>query len=106
MDLIQCNMCSTWVCEDCNDVPVARLKPIINKCNTIHFLCKTCEDIEEKIVDNNTVHSKENPTNNPKNIPNRTEGSQLNYSIREEEKSNVIPGIYKKGDHINLRSKG
>ena len=58
VDLIQCNMCSTWVCEDCNDVPVARLKPIINKCNTIHFLCKTCEDkIGEKLTDHEEVLS-------------------------------------------------
>jgi hypothetical protein len=32
VDLIKCNICSTWVCEGCNDVPVAELKAISNKC--------------------------------------------------------------------------
>ena len=44
VDLIKCNMCDKWVCEDCNDVQVAKLKPIVNKCKTIHFLCKTCDE--------------------------------------------------------------
>ena len=35
-------MCSTWVCEVCNDVPVAKLKPIMNKCRSVLFLCKNC----------------------------------------------------------------
>ena len=43
VDLIKCNMCETWVCENCNDVPVAKMKPIMNKCSTIYFLCKTCD---------------------------------------------------------------
>ena len=44
VDLIKCNMCCKWVCEDCNDVQVSKLKPIINKCRTIHFLCKSCDE--------------------------------------------------------------
>ena len=44
VDLILCNMCNKWVCEDCNDVQVAKLKPILNRCKTIHFLCKKCDD--------------------------------------------------------------
>ena len=44
VDLVQCNMCSKWVCEECNDVQVAKLKPILNKCKTIHFLCKNCDE--------------------------------------------------------------
>ena len=43
VDLIQCNMCSKWVCGECNDIPVAKCKPIFNKCRTIYFLCKTCD---------------------------------------------------------------
>ena len=43
VDLILCNMCNKWVCEECNDVQVAKLKPIMNRCKTIHFLCKTCD---------------------------------------------------------------
>ena len=53
VDLIKCNLCEKWVCEDCNDVQVAKLKPIINKCKTIHFLCKTCD---EKIGGNVADH--------------------------------------------------
>ena len=30
VDLIKCNVCEKGVCEDCNDVPVAKLKSIIN----------------------------------------------------------------------------
>ena len=52
VDLILCNMCNKWVCEDCNDVQVAKLKPILNRCKTIHFLCKKCD---EKIGSKPTV---------------------------------------------------
>ena len=43
VDLIKCNVCEKWVCENCNDVPVAKLKTIINKCQTVFFICKACE---------------------------------------------------------------
>ena len=56
VDLIQCNMCCTWVCEDCNDVQIAKLKPILNRCNTIHFLCKSCDQkIGNKLTDHEEV---------------------------------------------------
>ena len=42
VDMIKCNVCEKWVCEDCNDVPVAKLKSIINKCQTVYFICKAC----------------------------------------------------------------
>lgn len=42
VDLVKCCMCSTWVCESCNDVPVAKLKPIMNKCRSVLFTCKKC----------------------------------------------------------------
>ena len=41
--LMKCNACGTWVCETCHDVPIGRLKPIMNKCSTLFFLCKTCD---------------------------------------------------------------
>lgn len=44
VDLVKCNLCSKWVCESCNDVPVTKLKPITNKCRTIYFLCKKCDE--------------------------------------------------------------
>ena len=44
VDLIKCNVCSKWICEECNDVPVNKLKPIYNKCKTLYFICKGCDD--------------------------------------------------------------
>ena len=43
VDLVKCNVCEKWVCEDCNDIPVAKLKQVINKCKRVFFLCKGCE---------------------------------------------------------------
>ena len=43
VDLVKCNMCSKWVCGECNDIPIAKLKPIFNKCRRLYFLCKTCD---------------------------------------------------------------
>ena len=44
VDLTKCNMCNKWVCESCNDVPVAKFKPLFNKCRRLLFLCKTCDE--------------------------------------------------------------
>ena len=52
-------MCCKWVCEDCNEVPVAKLKPIINKCRRIHFLCKRCD---ETLGTNETIASQADST--------------------------------------------
>ena len=65
VDLIKCNMCSTWVCGDCNEVPVAKLKPIFNKCRRLYFLCKTCDEkigSQEgfKVSDDDTARSSGN----------------------------------------------
>ena len=43
MDLIRCNICSKYVCELCNDIPVPKVKQIFNICNTLYFICKTCD---------------------------------------------------------------
>ena len=42
--LIKCNACGVWVCETCNDVPISKLRPVMNKCSAIYFVCKTCND--------------------------------------------------------------
>ena len=42
VDMIKCNICSKWVCEACNDVPVSKLKLIMDKCKTVYFICKAC----------------------------------------------------------------
>ena len=43
VDMVKCNTCDKWVCEDCNDVPVAKLKIVMNKCKSVFFICKGCE---------------------------------------------------------------
>ena len=44
VDLVKCNACAKWVCESCNDVPVSKLKPIMNKCRSVYFLCNKCDE--------------------------------------------------------------
>ena len=60
VDLIKCNICSKWVCEDCNEVSINKLKPIMDKCKTIFFICRECsghEDINVKKAQTETVPS-------------------------------------------------
>ena len=40
--IIKCNLCNIWVCEECHDVSILKLKLIMNKCKTVYFTCKTC----------------------------------------------------------------
>ena len=42
--LIKCNACETWVCETCNDIPISKLKSVMNKCHGVYFVCKTCRE--------------------------------------------------------------
>ena len=42
VDMIRCNLCTKFVCEQCNEVPVAKLKVIMDKCKTLYFICKNC----------------------------------------------------------------
>ena len=44
VDLIKCNICLKWVCEDCHDGAVNKLKPIMGKCKTIYFSSKECDE--------------------------------------------------------------
>ena len=39
---IKCNACGTWVCETCSDVPIAKLKPVMNKCHSVYYACQGC----------------------------------------------------------------
>ena len=41
-DLVKCSICSKFVCETCNEVPVGKLKPVVKTCNRIYFICKLC----------------------------------------------------------------
>ena len=43
--LIKCNACEIWVCETCNDIPISKLKSVMNKCPGVYFVCKTCREL-------------------------------------------------------------
>ncbi len=42
IDTVRCGACSLYVCEDCNDVSVGKLKNLVKICKTIRFFCKNC----------------------------------------------------------------
>ena len=44
VDLVKCCRCEKWVCEKCNDVPVSKLKLVTDKCPTVYFVCKQCDN--------------------------------------------------------------
>ena len=43
IDLVKCNICEKWVCEDCNGIAVAKLKQVVDKCKNVFFVCQECE---------------------------------------------------------------
>ena len=43
IDLIKCNMCGNLVCEDCSGVKVTKLRPVMNMCNPVYFICRGCD---------------------------------------------------------------
>ena len=69
-DLVRCSICSKYVCEVCNEVPIAKLKSVIKICRRVYFICKTCTNTcEDKVAKNETDvgitenHNKETLTN-------------------------------------------
>ena len=54
VDTTRCNICSTFVCEECHNVPVNKVKMIYNKCRTVYFLCKNC-DQADSTTDNTSI---------------------------------------------------
>ena len=32
------------MCEQCHDVPVGKLKAVMDKCRSIYFICKGCDN--------------------------------------------------------------
>ena len=54
VDLAKCNICEKWVCEDCNDVAVAKLKQVANKCKNVFFVCKESEPNSKRSEQNET----------------------------------------------------
>ena len=46
VDLVRCCVCSSYVCEKCNNIPVNKLKPVADKCSSMYFVCKGCDNSE------------------------------------------------------------
>lgn len=42
VDLIRCYACSKFVCEECNEVPINKLKAISKVCTNLSFSCNAC----------------------------------------------------------------
>ena len=42
VDMIKCCMCGNLSCEDCSKVKVAKLRPLMNQCDTLYFTCQCC----------------------------------------------------------------
>ena len=70
VDLVTCDICGKWVCEECNEVAVSKLKPLMSKCKTLYFICKGCnemshdDNIKEILADTTEVHSVDEKRNN------------------------------------------
>ena len=43
VDLTKCGMCGNHVCEECSGVKVSKLRAAMNACNTLYFVCPTCD---------------------------------------------------------------
>ena len=52
-DLVQCSICSKYVCESCNEVPINKLKSVIKTCPSVYFICQDCSKRSKEIVTNN-----------------------------------------------------
>ena len=59
VDCIKCNSCLKWMCEFCHGIPVSKCKPIFNKCQSLYFVCKTCE--ESALLNGVKINSSETP---------------------------------------------
>ena len=44
VDTVQCNICSKWTCESCQEMQINKLKAAFSKCSSAYFLCKTCDE--------------------------------------------------------------
>ena len=55
VDLVMCSRCSRFVCEECNNIPVGKLKNLVKMCKTIYFICSDCS-FNKPMVSNNLVH--------------------------------------------------
>ena len=44
VNMIRCSCCLKFVCELCSKVQIQRLKPIMENCDNIYFVCGSCND--------------------------------------------------------------
>ena len=44
VDMVKCNVCLKFSCENCNKVPVAKLKTVMDKSLSVYFVCDVCKD--------------------------------------------------------------
>ena len=69
-----------WVCEECNDIAVPKLKTIMNKCHTLYFVCKSCDVM---ILDDSTMSRDLNTTNRVvKESPSQAEKMENSYLLK------------------------
>ena len=76
--LIKCNACDVWVCEGCHNVPISKLKQVMNKCKTVFFSCKACNSKVLQLSGNSSPT--ESINENPNSVIN-TSDSNLFQSI-------------------------
>ena len=51
IELMKCSICATYVCENCNKIPIRKIKTIMEKCSTLYFICKACEECNTNEVE-------------------------------------------------------
>ena len=44
VDMIRCSIWKKCACEKWHEVQVGKLKNVMEKCKTIYFICKSCDD--------------------------------------------------------------
>ena len=109
VDLVKYNTCNKWVCKLCNDVPVLKLKAIMNKCNTVYFVCKSCDIMLTDNTENTQIRKTKNYTkisNNNKilqqqNKQLRDQTEVLDKSLEEREEMVQEAQIKAKSDTTN-----
>ena len=68
VDMIRCNICTKYACEQCQNIPVAKLKTIMDKCRTIYFICKRYDEGAVIGKPSNTLLSEDKSIENQNNL--------------------------------------
>ena len=101
-NLVKCNACGTWVCESCNEIPIPKLKQVMNKCKTVYFVCKACD---EKMHQTTAADSHPTSNSDPESNSTSNRNAELISSLKTvlEDKVNEIES--KLGDLIESKLK-